>query len=139
MTTGNQLIRITKTSLCVTGDGGPRLWKPIPADNRRSYLRRVTVAARSSYVLPTGTPRCRLEASTMEKIVGVTTSDRGDGMLLDEYRVGIYSFVRKPVGMEMVPSAIDKKYNSPSTSGLTIEVTSSGENHFNFDLDPPSK
>ena len=73
------------------------------------------------------------------KIVDVTTSNTGDGMLLGEYRVGIYSFIRKPVGMELVPSAIDKKYNSPSTSGLTIDVTRSGENHFTFELDPPSK
>ena len=138
MTTGNQLIRITKILFvllvtAVVGCGSP--YQPITGevscDGAPLPHGRVTFYQQGH--------RDVVGSIDNGKIVDVTTSNTGDGMLLGEYRVGIYSFVRKPVGMEMVPSAIDKKYNSPSTSGLTIEVTNSGENHFTFELDPPSK
>ena len=70
------------------------------------------------------------------KIVNVTTNDPGDGLPVGKYGVSIYAFVRQPVGMEDVPSLIDKKYNTVATSGLNLEITSSGPNKFEVDLDP---
>ena len=70
------------------------------------------------------------------KIVDVTTEVPGDGLSVGKYGVSIYAFVRQPVGMEEVPSVIDKKYNSVATSGLNLEITSSGPNKFEVDLDP---
>ena len=73
------------------------------------------------------------------KIINVTTEVPGDGLPVGKYGVSIYAFIRQPVGMEEVPSLIDKKYNTVATSGLNLEITSSGPNEFEVDLDPASE
>ena len=66
----------------------------------------------------------------------VTTKVPDNGSPVSKHGVSIRAFVRQTVGMEEAPSLIDKKYNSVATSRLNLEITSSGPNKFEVDLDP---
>ncbi len=56
------------------------------------------------------------------EIVEVTTLEVGDGAVVGKHRVALYSFVREPKGMDIVPSAIPERYNRPNESGLTVTI-----------------
>ena len=56
------------------------------------------------------------------EIVEVTTFETGDGAVVGNHRVALYSFVREPRGMEIVPSVIPQRYNRPDESDITVTI-----------------
>ena len=68
------------------------------------------------------------------QIKNIKTFEPGDGAIVGTHRVSIYSFVREPVGMEIVPSAIPERYNDPSTSGVTVMIEAGTKNELEIDL-----
>lgn len=66
------------------------------------------------------------------RIEDVSTFEQDDGALVGSHRVAVYAFEREPVGMEIVPWAIPRRYGDPNTSGLVAELPADGE--LQFDL-----
>jgi hypothetical protein len=58
----------------------------------------------------------------------------GDGLKPGEYQVYISGHRRDPTGGLNLVSDIDDKYENPSTSGLTCEVTKGGRFDFTVEL-----
>jgi hypothetical protein len=61
----------------------------------------------------------------------------GDGLAPGKYQIYITGHKRDPTGGQNLVSDIDEKYETPSTSGLSCEVTRKG--HFDFTVELKKK
>ncbi len=68
------------------------------------------------------------------QIQDVSTYEPGDGVMIGESNVYIFSFVREQVGMDIPPSVIPKRYNTPETSGLSVSIKPEEENVLDLKL-----
>jgi hypothetical protein len=67
-------------------------------------------------------------------IVDLHTYELGDGVRVGQHKVSIIAFVREPKGMEVPPSLIPHRYETPSSSGLTAMVEAGKTNELVFEL-----